>query len=106
MKQTVISISLIFIIVLAVMPVCASAAEQVDTIISGGTVVAMDASGTVIENGAVAVRRDRIVAVGRADDIKSKYKADKVIDARYHVVMPGLINTYPYTDGLISRHCR
>lgn len=96
MKKIVIIILLILAIVMTAMPFCASAAERVDYIIRGGTVVTMDASGTVIENGAVAVRRDRIVAVGKTADIDSKYKAERVIDATYRVVMPGLINTHTH----------
>lgn len=96
MKKTIIIILLILAFVATAMPFCASAAERVDYIIRGGIVVTMDASGTVIENGAVAVRRDHIVAVGRAADIDSKYKAERVIDATSRVVMPGLINTHTH----------
>jgi 5-methylthioadenosine/S-adenosylhomocysteine deaminase len=96
LKKTIIAIPLIFILVLSAVPLTARAAERVDYIIRGGTVVTMDAGGTVIENGAVAVRRDRIVAVGKASDIDSRYNAQRVIDATYRVVMPGLINTHTH----------
>ncbi|HEY9232903.1 MAG TPA: amidohydrolase, partial [Blastocatellia bacterium] len=95
MKKTII-IPLILAIVFAAMPFQVSAAERVDFIIRGATVVTMDAAGTIIENGAVAVRRDRIVAVGRASEINSKYSAGRVIDAPYRVIMPGLINTHTH----------
>jgi 5-methylthioadenosine/S-adenosylhomocysteine deaminase len=96
LKKTIISIFLILAFVMSAMPSSASAAERVDYIIRGGTVVTMDAGGTVIENGAVAVRRDRIVAVGKAADIDSRYKAERIIDATSRVVMPGLINTHTH----------
>lgn len=96
MKKIVIIILLILAIVMTAMPFCASADERVDYIIRGGTVVTMDAGGTVIENGAVAVRRDRIVAVGKTSEINSKYKAERVIEAAGRVVMPGLINTHTH----------
>jgi 5-methylthioadenosine/S-adenosylhomocysteine deaminase len=96
LKKTVIIILIILAIVLSAMPFCASAAERVDIIIRGGTVVTMDGAGTVIENGAVAIRRDRIVAIGRAGEIASKYDAGRVIDATNRVVMPGLINTHTH----------
>ena len=38
-------------------------AEPVDLIVSGRQVVTMDGAGRIIENGAVAVRGERIVAV-------------------------------------------
>lgn len=85
------------------MPFCASAAERVDFIIHGGTVVTMDGSGRVIENGAVAVRRDRIVAVGTAAEIAAKYNASKTINATGKVVMPGLINTHTHVPMVLFR---
>jgi 5-methylthioadenosine/S-adenosylhomocysteine deaminase len=94
--KKIVIILLILAIVMTAMPFCASADERVDYIIRGGTVVTMDAGGTVIENGAVAVRRDRIVAVGKTAEINSKYKAERVIEAAGRVVMPGLINTHTH----------
>jgi len=96
LKKNILIILLTLAVVLTASPRYASAAERVDYIIRGGTVVTMDGAGTIIENGAVAVRRDRIVAVGRASDIDSKYNAGRVIDASYRVIMPGLINTHTH----------
>src|ERR1700691_2993996 len=42
----------------------ASAKDKVDLLVTGGTVVTMDAQRRVIEDGAVAIRGDSIVAVG------------------------------------------
>ena len=95
MKKTTLIILLILAVVLTASPRSTSAAERVDYIIRGGTVVTMDGAGTIIENGAVAVRRDRIVAVGRASDIESKYNG-RVVEAGYRVIMPGLINTHTH----------
>ncbi|MFL6215140.1 MAG: amidohydrolase family protein [Blastocatellia bacterium] len=96
MKKIVLIILIILAINLSAIPLRVSAAERVDFIIRGGTVVTMGEAGTVIENGAVAIRRDRIVAVGRANEIASKYDAVRVIDATNRVVMPGLINTHTH----------
>jgi 5-methylthioadenosine/S-adenosylhomocysteine deaminase len=85
------------------MPFCASAAERVDFIIRGGTVVTMDGSSRVIENGAVAIRRERIVAVGTSAEITSKYSAADTIDAAGKVVMPGLINTHTHVPMVLFR---
>jgi len=49
--------------------VLALAAEPADTIWSARYVITMDAQRRVIENGAVAIKGDRILAVGtKADD--------------------------------------
>ena len=103
MKKTVIIIFLILVLIAGVLPFCASAAERVDFIIRGGTVVTMDGSARVIENGAVAVRRERIVAVGTSAEIAAKYSAANMINAAGKVVMPGLINTHTHVPMVLFR---
>src|SRR5713226_6077588 len=50
-----------------------SARERVDLLVAGGTVVTMDAGRRVLEDGAVAVRGDTIVAVGARAELEAKY---------------------------------
>src|SRR5829696_762912 len=69
---------------------------RVSLLISGGTVVTMDESGTVVSNGAIAIDGSAIVAVGTAGDLDAKYSARDHIDARGQIVMPGLINTHTH----------
>src|SRR2546423_320530 len=64
----------------------------VDLIIRGGTVVTMDGSRRVIENGGVAVKKGRIIAVAEASEIDRKYVAREVVNATGKVVIPGLVN--------------
>ncbi len=79
------------------------AAARADLIISGGTVVTMDASRRVIEDGAVAVEGGRIVAVGKSSDIARRYVAGEVIDARGRAVIPGLINGHTHIPMTLFR---
>jgi 5-methylthioadenosine/S-adenosylhomocysteine deaminase len=81
----------------------ASAKEHVDLVVTNGTVVTMDAQRHVIENGAVAVRGDSIVAVGPSADIAAQYDAAKIVDARGAMVMPGLINGHAHTAMSLFR---
>src|SRR5436309_9546554 len=66
--------------------------QNVDLFVMGGTVVTMDGHRTVIEDGAVAVKGDVIVAVGPRSELESKYSAPQIIDARGRLVLPGFIN--------------
>ena len=53
----------------------------------------------IIENGAVAIRKDRIIAVGRTDEVLSKVKLAKnakIIDAKGKVVTPGLVDCHTH----------
>ncbi len=69
--------------------------EAVDLLVVGGTVLTMDADFRVIQQGAVALRGDRIVEVGAADDLQSRYEA-RTIDARGKIVMPGLVDAHAH----------
>jgi len=76
---------------------------RVDLIVSGGTVVTMDEGRRVIEDGAVAVRGGRIVAVGRRVDIARRFSAPEVIDAAGKAVIPGLINGHTHVPMVLFR---
>jgi len=79
------------------------AAERVDLLVSGGTVVTMDRGRRVVEDGAVAVRGGRIVAVGRRGQLARRYAAREVIDARGRAVIPGLINGHTHVPMVLFR---
>src|SRR5437868_2615735 len=75
----------------------------VDLIIRGGTVVTMDGSHRVIEQGAVAVKNGRIVEVGKTAEIDRKYAAREVVNAAGKVVIPGLINGHTHVPMTLFR---
>lgn len=75
----------------------------VDLIVRGATVVTMDGSRRVIDDGAVAVRGGRVVAVDETRDILRRYAAREVIDATGKVVIPGLINGHTHVPMTLFR---
>src|SRR5258706_2835423 len=75
----------------------------VDLIVRGGTVVTMDGSRRVIENGGVAIKSGRIVAVGSTADIDRNYAAREFANARGKVVIPGLINANTHVPMVLFR---
>ena len=77
--------------------------RRVDLVVSGGTVVTMDARRRVIEDGAVAVSGGRIVAVGSRADIVARFAAREVVDARGAAVIPGLINGHTHVPMSLFR---
>ena len=81
----------------------ASAKEKADLLVTGGTVVTMDAQRAIIEDGAIAVRGDTIIAVGPRAEIEARYEAPKTIDARGTLVMPGLINGHAHAAMSLFR---
>ena len=83
--------------------VCALAAEPADWIWSGRYVITMDARHRVIENGAVAVRGDRIVAVGSKTEIDARFQAARRLDRPNAILAPGLINTHTHAAMSLLR---
>jgi len=76
---------------------------DIDLLFCGGTVISMDADRRVIDDGAVAVLADRIVDVGPADILASRYRAGRTIDTSGKVVIPGLIDVHAHAGhGLIK----
>ena len=50
----------------------------------------------IIEDGAIAVRNRKVVAVGKTEQINAKYRAEIIIDARGKLVTPGLIDSHTH----------
>jgi 5-methylthioadenosine/S-adenosylhomocysteine deaminase len=74
----------------------AQAKEQVDLLLIHGTAVTMDPQRRVLEDGAIAVTGEVIVAVGASSQLAAVYDARKVIDAHGALLMPGLINAHTH----------
>ncbi|CAN5397425.1 hypothetical protein BH18ACI2_BH18ACI2_20250 [soil metagenome] len=96
---------ILFSTLLTTMPptIMATTPATVDLVVSGGTIVTMDKDRRVIEDGAIAVNRGRIVAVGSRGEIARQYAGRTVIDARGRVVLPGLINGHTHTPMTLFR---
>jgi len=74
-------------------------AVTVDYLFRHAVVVTMaDAGGCgLIEDGAVAVKADRIVAVGETKQLEKLYPAHREIDASGKLLMPGLVDAHMHT---------
>ena len=68
--------------------------ERVNILIQGGLLVTVDKTRRIIKDGSIAVRGDRIVDIGKTDDLSKKYESEKIIDASQRVVLPGLIDSH------------
>jgi cytosine/adenosine deaminase-related metal-dependent hydrolase len=73
-------------------------------IIENGIVMTMDSENRVLTDGTmVVIQGNTIVDVGKGDTIRSKYRADQILDASDKVVMPGLVDTYGHAGhGLVK----
>ncbi|MFA1612547.1 amidohydrolase family protein [Halobellus rubicundus] len=73
-----------------------------DLLITNGRVVTQDPERTVIEDGAVAVQGEMIVAVGPAAEFVTA-DADRVIDAEGGAIIPGLVNPHTHVSDILLR---
>jgi 5-methylthioadenosine/S-adenosylhomocysteine deaminase len=85
----------------------ASPLVPVDSLVVNGTIVTMDSSRRIIENGYVWMRNDEILAVGRMSELRMKpnpedsYRA--VVDAKGALVLPGFINGHTHVPMTLLR---
>jgi len=69
--------------------------QSADILVTNGTVLTLDAGNTEIINGAVAIAKDTITAVGPGDEF-GEWSVSRVIDANGGIIMPGLINSHTH----------
>lgn len=63
----------------------------------------MDESRTLLQDGAVAVAGDRIIAVGTTAELGELYEAAEILDCTGHAVMPGFINAHTHVPMTLLR---
>src|SRR5437764_2854376 len=88
------------ILLLIALPAFA-APKQVDILIVHGTVLTM--AGPNVDDGAVAIDKGSIVAVGPSAKIAAAYRGKESIDARGMAVLPGFVNTHTHVPMVLFR---
>jgi len=78
-------------------------AEPADWIWSARYVITQDGARRVIENGAVAIRGERIVGVGTKSEIDAKFQPRRRLDRPDAIIAPGLINTHTHAPMSLFR---
>lgn len=78
-----------------------AATRKVDIIVTGGTVITM--AGANIDDGAVAIDKGNIVAVGKSAEIARRYAAAETIHARGMAVLPGFVNAHTHVPMTLFR---
>jgi 5-methylthioadenosine/S-adenosylhomocysteine deaminase len=76
--------------------------NSADILISNGIVLTLDNENSQIKNGSVAIKKDKIVAVGGADEFAA-WEVSRIIDATDCIIMPGLVNTHTHAAMICFR---
>lgn len=69
---------------------------EVDLLVTGGTVLTVDASDTRIPQGGVAISGNRIIAIGPQETLLKRYQAKKHLLCPETIIMPGLVNAHTH----------
>jgi 5-methylthioadenosine/S-adenosylhomocysteine deaminase len=77
--------------------------EQADLIVAGGTIVTMDGARTTVDDGAVVIKGNSIIAIAPRADVAAKYQAQQTIDATGKLVLPGFINGHTHVPMTLFR---
>src|SRR6185295_17964825 len=77
--------------------------QSVDLLILGGTIVTMDQTRRVIEDGGIAITGGRIVAIGPRADVERAYTSRQRVNASGKVITPGLINGHTHVPMVLFR---
>lgn len=77
--------------------------QAVDKILTNAVVLTMDGSFHIFDPGALAVRGDAIIAVGRSDEILNQFQAGEVLDCAGKVLMPGFVDTHTHVPMTLLR---
>jgi 5-methylthioadenosine/S-adenosylhomocysteine deaminase len=72
-------------------------------LVRGAIVLAMDDAGSLVRDGAVLIKGDRIRAVGRAADLAREPGIEEVVGGGRHLVMPGLVNAHNHCFQTLYR---
>src|ERR671929_1220240 len=77
--------------------------RAVDLLVLGGTIVTMDQTRRIINDGGIAVSKGRIIAIGQRAEIESRYSSRQRISAAGKVITPGLINGHTHVPMVLFR---
>jgi len=76
--------------------------EEADILIHNCTILPMNRRDTIIRNGIIATKKDKIIYVGR-ETKASKIKAETTINGKGKVATPGLINCHTHLPMTLFR---
>ena len=72
---------------------------------TNATIITMNPTRAIITGGAIAIKDNRIAAVGKTDALLRQYSGDQVIDVKGKLIIPGLIDTHVHLAQALIRGC-
>lgn len=72
-------------------------------LIGNGIVITFDKDSRVVSNGGVVIEGEDIVAIGKTEELTSKYPDAEYKDVQGKIMMPGMINTHMHLYSTFAR---
>lgn len=72
---------------------------------TNATIITMNPTRDIITSGAIAIKDNRIAAVGKTGALLRQYSGDQVIDVKGKLIIPGLIDTHVHLAQALIRGC-
>jgi 5-methylthioadenosine/S-adenosylhomocysteine deaminase len=80
-----------------------SSRQSVDLLVLGGTIITMDQTRRVIDDGGIAISQGRIVGIGTRAEIERAYTSRHRVSSAGKVLTPGLINGHTHIPMVLFR---
>ena len=77
--------------------------QPIDLLIEARWVIPVEPHGVVLEDHAVAIERDRILAVLPITDARARYAPRERVELNEHALIPGLINAHTHNPMTLMR---
>jgi predicted amidohydrolase YtcJ len=74
--------------------------QQVSLIVHNAKIYTVDSAFSIAE--AMAIQNDKIVAIGKNEDILNNYQADKILDEEGNTIFPGFIDAHCHFTGFAT----
>jgi cytosine/adenosine deaminase-related metal-dependent hydrolase len=74
-------------------------------IYEGATVITVDSQRRILADGALAVRGDRLAAVGKAAEVRAQFPDARRVNVAGKLVIPGLVDTHVHLAQALIRGC-
>lgn len=76
--------------------------EKVDLLIENGQILTMNEKREILYDSVIVIDKSEIIAIG-TKELLNNYEANKTIDAKNSIVLPGMINTHTHTPMIAFR---
>ena len=97
-RRLVVPVLFLFLIISVYFMIFRVRLQEASMVLTNGIVYTLDDKRPKVE--AVAIDKGRIVGVGSSDEIRRKFKSERVIDLKGRAVYPGFVDAHGHMEGL------